>query len=471
MRRGRHASGARTATATPRTMAPRVVVAAACLAVVLGARLAVAYPYYAKGCGDAAHPTKAEGDHRYVGETADVSFAVYWSARNGSSEPQAWEYGENATHRLMPEAWLTSPSGDEYPPGARLTVVVDTSALAKEGNDESVAMVLLTADGGRFEDVDMHEEHVEGNGGSRSALRCDGARVNPSLRTNKHKLIWYAPEGTDDVKLRATTASGGFHAFYQASVTLRANAQLTPPSERVNATSADNATDVPQHDNSTVVGDNSVRKPIVSETTAFAAHGAMMFVGIWMLMPGAVGWSLFGRPGPLDKPSATWLKWHTWLMVSASVTVVIAALVAYGEIGDIGATHYGCPHGKLGVFVVVLAACQPVGGFLRPPNPPEGEPKSTRRRFWERAHRAIGYTILILGFIAVLTGIDELGERDESVPARFHAVVFSLYVGVGVGVFVFLHRKRSRDAASSGAFQRVEFVELPEYRDDRTLVP
>ena len=447
----------------------------ASLAVVLFARRTVAYPYYVGSnlCGDSAHPTGPDGDHGYVGETPDVSFAIYWSARNGSSAPQAWEYGENATSRLMPDAWLTSPRGDEYPPGARLTVVVDASALTVDGNDDGlVGMVLVTADGGRFEDVDMHEEHVE-NGATRSALRCGGARVNPSLRTNKHKLIWYSPEGTDDVKLRVTTASAGSHPFYQASVTLRANARLTPPSERANATSADNATAVPTHDHSTVVGDNSVRKPIVSEMTAFAAHGVMMFIGIWMFMPGAVGWSLFGRPGPLDKPSATWLKWHTWLMVSASVTVVIAALVAYGEIRDIGATHYGCPHGKIGVVVVVLAACQPVGGFLRPPNPPEGEPKSTRRRFWERAHRVIGYTIFFLGFIAVLTGIDELGERDESVPARFQTVVFALYVAVGVFAFIFLHHKLSRNAASSGRFQRVEFVELPEYtdRDARALAP
>ena len=106
-----------------------------------------------------------------------------------------------------------------------------------------------------------------------------------------------------------------------------------------------------------------------------------------------------------------------------------------------------------------------------PGDPPEGEPKSTRRRFWERAHRVIGYIIFFLGFIAVLTGIDELGERDESVPARFQTVVFALYVAVGVFAFVFIHRKLSRNAASSGRFQRVEFVELPEYtdRDDRAL--
>ena len=58
-------------------------------------------------------------------------------------------------------------------------------------------MVLLTTSEGRFEDVSMHEDHVDGNDGSSSALRCGGKRVNPSLRTNKHKLIWWAPARGD----------------------------------------------------------------------------------------------------------------------------------------------------------------------------------------------------------------------------------------------------------------------------------
>ena len=109
-----------------------------------------------------------------------------------------------------------------------------------DGNDDGlVGMVLVTADGGRFEDVDMHEEHIE-NGGRGSATARGGALASIAGRceTNKHKLIWYSPEGTDDVKLRVTTASAGSHPFYQASVTLRANARLTPPSEPANATSA-----------------------------------------------------------------------------------------------------------------------------------------------------------------------------------------------------------------------------------------
>ena len=294
-------------------------------------------------------------------------------------------------------------------------------------------MVLLTTSEGRFEDVSMHEDHVSGNEGSSSALRCGGKRVNPSLRTNKHKLIWWAPaRGTGDVVIRATTASAASSALYQGTFTVRENAGLRPPSA-----SGANASDVaPAHDNTTEVGDSSVAsEDEARQVRAFVVHGGMMFTGIWMLMPGAVGWSRFGRPGPNDKPSAAWLSWHKWLMLAAVALVVIAAGISYAEISEIGATHYDCAHGKVGLAIVVVACLQPVGGFLRPPNPPEGELKSQARRAWERAHRAVGVLIFILSFFAVLSGIDELSERDESVAARFHSVLFVLYVLVLFAVF------------------------------------
>ena len=208
---------------------------------------------------------------------------------------------------------------------------------------------------------------------------------------------------------------------------------MRPPSA-----SGANASDVaPAHDDATEVGDSSVgSEDEARQVRAFVVHGGMMFAGIWMLMPGAVGWSRFGRPGPNDKPSAAWLSWHKWLMLAAVALVVIAAGISYAEISEIGAAHYDCAHGKVGLAIVVVACLQPVGGFLRPPNPPEGELKSQARRAWERAHRAAGVLIFVLSFFAVLSGIDELSERDESVAARFHSVLFVLYVLVVFAVFV-----------------------------------
>ena len=72
----------------------------------------------------------AAGEHPYAGDDAGVSFSLFWSARDGSNETQAWELWDNSTRRLMPSSWATSATGDEYKPEARLTLVVDTSAIA-----------------------------------------------------------------------------------------------------------------------------------------------------------------------------------------------------------------------------------------------------------------------------------------------------------------------------------------------------
>lgn len=453
-RRASARDGART-----RAAAARAALVVACAA--LRATPARGYPYYnPRACGDAAHPTGWAGDHPYAGDDAGVSFSLFWSAHDGSNETQAWELWDNSTRRLMPSSWATSATGDEYKPEARLTLVVDTSAIAAGGG---VGMVLLTTSEGRFEDVSMHEAHVSENGGSRSALRCGGKRVNPSLRTNKHKLIWWAPaRGTGDVVIRATTASAAENALYQGTFTVRENDGLQPPS--ANGT---NASDVaPAHDDTTEVGDSSVgSEDEARQVRAFVVHGGMMFTGIWMLMPGAVGWSRFGRPGPNDKPSAAWLSWHKWLMLAAVALVVIAAGISYAEISEIGATHYDDAHGKVGLAIVVVACLQPVGGFLRPPNPPEGELKSQARRTWERVHRAVGVLIFILSFFAVLSGIDELSERDESVAARFHSVLFVLYVFVLFAFFAYASRHRAAASVSRAAFVELSSFDNP-FADD-----
>ena len=197
-----------------------------------------------------------------------------------------------------------------------------------------------------------------------------------------------------------------------------------------------------------------------------------MFAGFWMLMPSAVGWSRFGRPGPGDKPSATWLTWHKWLMTSGALIVAIAALVAFAEISEMGAEHYDSPHGQLGLLLVIAASVQPLGGFLRPANAPAGEEKTRARRLWETAHRGLGYGILFLAFIAVLTGIDELSDRDDDVDGFFHSTLFVAYVVVGASVFAFLERaRRARETSPRAAFVELSAVPLDDPEDEFDDVP
>lgn len=119
-----------------------------------------------------------------------------------------WELWDNSTWRLMSSSWATSATGDEYKFEAWLMLVVDMSVIV-------VGMVLLMMSEGRFEDVSMYEVYVSENGGSRSALRCGGKRVNFSLRTNKYKLIWWVFVcGMGDVVICVMMVSVVENVFY-----------------------------------------------------------------------------------------------------------------------------------------------------------------------------------------------------------------------------------------------------------------
>jgi hypothetical protein len=388
------------------------------------------------------------GDHGYSGPTTLIDMALYWSNADGSAEVQAWE---NNTQRLMPEAWRTNADGDEYKPGTRLTLVVDLSALDENAG---VGMVLLTSSAGKFEDVGMHEDHA-----SATALKCNGQRLNPSLMSNKHKIMWLAPDSSvGSVTLRVTTASGMRGKFYQSTKLVNANSALLTPNDPAR-NSTENVTE-PTHDHDTLIGDS--RKKKSNASTAFAVHGAMMFAGIWMCMPGAVAWSRFGRPRLNDKPSAVWFTWHKYLMLTAVTLITIAAIIAFAGVADLGATHYDCPHSKLGLVLLLVVLLQPINGYLRPSNPPEGEPKQPKRTYWEYAHKITGYLILFLGFIAVLTGIAQLARRDDSVPARYQAGLFVAYVLVLLTVTAH-HTYRLRRVAAPST-ERERFIELTSMR-------
>jgi hypothetical protein len=77
----------------------------------------------------------------------------------------------------------------------------------------------------------------------------------------------------------------------------------------------------------------------------------------------------------------------------------------------------------------------------------------------------VGVLIFILSFFAVLSGIDELSERDESVAARFHSVLFVLYVFVLFAFFAYASRHRAAAAVSRAAFVELSSFDNP-FADD-----
>jgi hypothetical protein len=67
---------------------------------------------------------------------------------------------------------------------------------------------------------------------------------------------------------------------------------------------------------------------------------------------------------------------------------------------------------KLGIICIVLACFQASNGLARPKKAAPGEHDQFIRKIWMCLHQYMGRAALGLGFITLLTGITQLGERD-----------------------------------------------------------
>ncbi|GBG88691.1 hypothetical protein CBR_g48221 [Chara braunii] len=111
----------------------------------------------------------------------------------------------------------------------------------------------------------------------------------------------------------------------------------------------------------------------------FAVHGFMMFLAWGVLLPGGV-------------MAARYLK----------------ALETQSHPLDLTTFHAKC-----GITAISLAAWQPLNAWMRPRRPSAGEPPQTLRVVWQFVHMYSGRTALVLGGIALLSGLMALADREE----------------------------------------------------------
>eukprot|EP00512_Aurantiochytrium_limacinum_P002130 CAMPEP_0171507438 /NCGR_PEP_ID=MMETSP0958-20121227/13528_1 /TAXON_ID=87120 /ORGANISM="Aurantiochytrium limacinum, Strain ATCCMYA-1381" /LENGTH=658 /DNA_ID=CAMNT_0012044193 /DNA_START=176 /DNA_END=2152 /DNA_ORIENTATION=- len=123
-------------------------------------------------------------------------------------------------------------------------------------------------------------------------------------------------------------------------------------------------------------------------------HAMMMFVAWILLVPGATLMPVILKP----LKGKTWFVSHRFTALLAVFLTLIGFLVII--VYKAGA-NFETTHGMSGLAVLVLVLMHIVLALLRP-HPGEGY-----RNTWEWAHHLLGRTLMILGLVTVVLGIEE----------------------------------------------------------------
>lgn len=171
-----------------------------------------------------------------------------------------------------------------------------------------------------------------------------------------------------------------------------------------------------------------------------AVHGFMMFLAWGIMLPGGV---LAARYLKHIKGDG-WFKIHVYLQYSGISVMLLGLLFAAAELRGF---HIESLHVKFGVAAIFFACWQPVNAYLRPKKTAAGEQPSSKRIMWEYLHVATGRSALVIGIIALISGMRQLGDRygGEDVRGLNWALVLWFVVGaVTVGYLEYRESKRGK---------------------------
>uniref|UniRef100_A0A0D9WSN5 Cytochrome b561 domain-containing protein n=1 Tax=Leersia perrieri TaxID=77586 RepID=A0A0D9WSN5_9ORYZ len=177
-----------------------------------------------------------------------------------------------------------------------------------------------------------------------------------------------------------------------------------------------------------------------------AVHGFMMFVSWGLLLPGGVMAARYLKHMKGD----IWFQAHSYLQCSGMVVMFLGFLFAIAELRGFS---FKSTHAKIGILGVLLAFLQPINAYLRPHLGEKGEILSRNRVIWEYLHVFTGRSALVVGAIALFTGLQHLGHRYGSKNIKGLTCGLILWA-VGVSLVVvyleFMAVKRRRDVGTDG---------------------
>ena len=132
------------------------------------------------------------------------------------------------------------------------------------------------------------------------------------------------------------------------------------------------------------------------------AHGLLMTLAWGVLLPmGAVMPRTWRNA--LESKGA-WYKIHRTIQSVGVLLSLIGVIVSISFVPD--GYHFSGLHKALGLVVSILALVQPAMAFLRPHKPAPGEAPTVLRQLWRLKHAIVGYSLLALGAVQVITGVN-----------------------------------------------------------------
>ena len=144
-------------------------------------------------------------------------------------------------------------------------------------------------------------------------------------------------------------------------------------------------------------------------------HGLLMMLSLGWLLPLGVLSARFLK----HRPNELWFSLHCFCQGLGVVLGVIGFSIAVTNFhvyrDDPSSTSF--QHGVLGATVLALVLLQPLLAFVRPDRQTvhiaDAGPatNSAARTRWERVHKGMGYTILLLTLVTILLGAKMEGPR------------------------------------------------------------
>ncbi|GKV27844.1 hypothetical protein SLEP1_g36967 [Rubroshorea leprosula] len=175
-----------------------------------------------------------------------------------------------------------------------------------------------------------------------------------------------------------------------------------------------------------------------------AVHGFMMFLAWGILLPGGI---LAARYLKHVKGNG-WYQIHVYLQYSGLAIVLLALLFAVAELRGF---HVSSLHVKFGIAAIFLGCLQPMNAFMRPEKPANGQDVSPKRLVWEYFHAIVGRCAVIVGVVALFTGMKHLGDRygAEDVHGLNLALIVWFLIGALITMYLeYRERQRRKDKTS-----------------------
>ena len=140
--------------------------------------------------------------------------------------------------------------------------------------------------------------------------------------------------------------------------------------------------------------------------TAHLIHGLLMTTAFALLFPTAAFTPRFWKAAAPKH----WMLIHKSLNALAIAFTVAGSIVGGAKISADGGTHFSGLHKILGLILTILVLFQGLNGLLRPPkveDDDKGAPPSavSKRRNWKWLHGLLGYGVLILAIVQLITGV------------------------------------------------------------------